>query len=51
MVGIALHAILKRDPVENRTSYMSGYVRVDRNSFVIKLNTLDTGRMGADFDQ
>ena len=29
---------------------MSGFIRVDRNSFVIKLNTLDTVRMGADFD-
>ena len=43
--------IYKRDPVENRSSYLSGYIRVDRDSFVIRLNTLDTIRMGADFDK
>ena len=42
--------LYKRDPVESRESYLAGYVRVDRNSFVIKLNPLDTGRMSADFD-
>lgn len=42
--------IYKRDPVVSRESYLSGFVRVDRNSFVFKLNTLDTVRLGADFD-
>ena len=48
--NIAHIAILKRDPVENRDSYLAGYIRVDRNSFVIKFNTLDTVRTGTDFD-
>lgn len=43
--------IYKRDPVENRDSYLSGFIRVDRDSYVIKLNTLDTVRLGADFDR
>ena len=42
--------LYKRDPVENRDSYLSGFVRVDRDSFVIRLNTLDTVRTGGDFD-
>lgn len=43
--------LYKRDPVVGRNSYLSGFIRVDRNSFVIKLNPLDTVRMGADFDR
>ena len=42
--------LYKRDPVENRNSYIAGYIRVDRNSLVIKLNPLDCPRQGADFD-
>ena len=40
----------KRDPVENRNSYIASYIRIDRNSLVIKLNPLDCPRLGADFD-
>ena len=42
--------LYKRDPVENRDSYLSGFVRVDKDSFVAKLQTLDTHRTGGDFD-
>ena len=40
----------KRDPVENRNSYIASYIRVDRDSLVIKLNPLDCPRLGADYD-
>lgn len=40
----------KRDPVENRNSYIASYIRVDRDSLVIKLNPLDCPRLGGDFD-
>lgn len=41
--------LYKRDPVENRDSYMSGFIRVDRDGFVMKINPLDAPRCGADF--
>ena len=40
----------KRDPVENRNAYIASYIRVDRDSLVIKLNPLDCPRLGGDFD-
>lgn len=40
----------KRDPVENRNSYIASYIRVDKDSLVIKLNPLDCPRLGGDFD-
>ena len=36
--------------VENRNSYIASYIRVDRDSLVIKLNPLDCPRLGADYD-
>lgn len=42
--------LTKRDPVENRNSYVGNFIRVDRNSYVIHLNPLDCPRTGGDFD-
>lgn len=42
--------IYKRDPVQCRNNYMSGYIRVDRNSRVIHLCPLDCPRTTGDFD-
>lgn len=42
--------IYKRDPVENRDSYLAAHVRIDKNSFVMKLNPLDLPRTGGDHD-
>lgn len=43
--------LFKRDPVENRDSYISAFIRVDKNSFVARIQTLDTVRIGGDFDK
>lgn len=42
--------IYKRDPVENRDSWMSAYVRVDSDGYVIKINPMDLPRTGGDCD-
>ena len=42
--------LYKRDPVLNRDSYMSGYVRVDPDGYVIKLNPMDLPKTGGDCD-
>ncbi len=42
--------IYKRDPVENRDSWMSAYVRVDEDGFVVKVNPMDLPRTGGDCD-
>jgi len=42
--------LYKRDPVENRDSWMAAYVRVDPDGYVIKLNPLDFLRTGGDCD-
>ena len=38
--------IYKRDPVENRDSYISNYVRVDDTGFIAKLNSYDLCKNG-----
>lgn len=40
--------LYKRDPVLNRDSWLSGYVRVDSDGHVIKLNPFDFPRTGGD---
>lgn len=40
----------KRDPVENRDSWIAGNVKVDPKGFVMKISPLDCVRNGADFD-
>ena len=42
--------IYKRDPVENRDSYMSAYVRVDTDGYVVRINPMDLPRTGGDCD-
>lgn len=42
--------LYKRDPVLNRDSWLSGYVRVDPGGHVIKLNPFDFPRTGGDCD-
>ena len=42
--------IYKRDPVENRDSWISAYVKVKRSGMSISLNPLDLPRTGGDFD-
>lgn len=42
--------IYKRDPVESRTSYLAGYIKVLNDGFCMKISPLDTVRTGADFD-
>jgi len=42
--------IYKRDPVENRDSYISNYIKVDDTGFVAKLNSYDLCKNGGDFD-
>ena len=38
----------KRDPAENRDSWISSYIRVDDTGFVLKLNGLDVNKNGGD---
>ena len=40
----------KRDPVENRDSWASAYIRVEKDGYILKINPLDCARFGADFD-
>lgn len=40
----------KRDPVENRDSWVSANIVVDTKGFVMKINPVDCSRNGADFD-
>ena len=40
----------KRDPVENRDSWVSAYIRIESEGYVLKINPVDCGRNGADFD-
>lgn len=42
--------IYKRDPVENRDSWLSAYIRVENDGYGIKLNPLDLPRTGGDHD-
>ncbi|HQF37196.1 MAG TPA: hypothetical protein PLL26_06200 [Candidatus Dojkabacteria bacterium] len=42
--------IYKRDPVENRDSWLAANVRVDRSGMSMALNPLDLPRTGADHD-
>lgn len=42
--------LYKRDPVENRDSYLCSTIRVDDEGYVMKLNPVETARNGADFD-
>lgn len=44
------NVLYKRDPVENRDSWLAAYVRVDSDGHVIKLNPLDFPRTGGDCD-
>jgi DNA-directed RNA polymerase beta' subunit len=43
------NVLYKRDPVENRDSWMSGYVRVDSDGHVIRMNPFDFPRSGGDY--
>lgn len=40
----------KRDPVENRESWISSYIRVDNVGFSAKLNSFDLCKNGGDYD-
>lgn len=40
----------KRDPVENRDSWVSANIKVNSKGFVMKIPPLDCARNGADFD-
>ncbi len=40
--------LYKRDPVENRDSYISGNIRVDKSGYALALNPLDLPRTGGD---
>ncbi len=42
--------LYKRDPVENRNSYVAGHIRVESDGFVMSLNPLELKRNGADHD-
>jgi DNA-directed RNA polymerase beta' subunit len=42
--------VYKRDPVENRDSWLAAYVRVDSEGHVVKLNPFDFDRTGGDCD-
>src|SRR6056297_1013077 len=42
--------IYKRDPVEDRNSYISNYIRVDDTGFVAKLNSYDLCKHTGDYD-
>lgn len=42
--------IYKRDPVENKDSWLAADVRVDREGMTMKLNPLDLPRTGGDHD-
>ena len=42
--------LYKRDPVENRDSYIAAKIRVDYDGYVMKVNPLDLPRTGADHD-
>jgi len=42
--------LYKRDPVENRNSYVAGNIRVEDSNFVMSLNPLELKRNGADHD-
>lgn len=49
-ISVDKQALYKRDPVENRDSWMSAYIRVDSDGYVIKLNPFDFPRTGGDCD-
>lgn len=42
--------IYKRDPVENKDSWLSAYIRVEEDGLSMKLNPLDLPRTGGDHD-
>ena len=42
--------VYKRDPVENRDSYLSCYIKVNEIGFVAKLNNYDLCKHGGDYD-
>ena len=42
--------LYKRDPVENRDSYLSANLRVDKDGYALALNPLDLPRTGGDHD-
>jgi DNA-directed RNA polymerase beta' subunit len=43
------NVLYKRDPVENRDSWLAAYVRVDLDGHVIRLNPFDFPRTGGDY--
>lgn len=42
--------VYKRDPAENRDSWISAYIRVDEKGHVFKTNSLDLNKNGGDYD-
>lgn len=42
--------LFKRDPVESRDSFISAYVRVEEQGYVLKLNSLLLNKNGGDYD-
>jgi DNA-directed RNA polymerase beta' subunit len=42
--------LIKRDPVENRNSYVAVDVRIEASGFVMSLNPIELDRQGADHD-
>ena len=40
--------LYKRDPVENRDSYMAAKIRVDSDGYTLDINPLDLPRIGGD---
>ena len=43
--------LIKRDPVENRNSYVAVDVRVEPSGFVMSINPIELDRFGADHDK
>ena len=42
--------VYKRDPAEDRDSWICAYIRVDSKGYVFKLNPFDLNKNGGDFD-
>lgn len=42
--------LYKRDPVENRDSWVAANIKVNSKGYILKLNPVDCPRNGADFD-
>jgi len=45
------NVLYKRDPVNSRSSWLAGNVRVDREGISLRLNPLDLVRVGGDHDK